>query len=126
MNMENRELLEKVVKERLTEATAFDTDSEEGKRAVDDAVKLMDRQIKLMELEESRQNRISNEEIKVKEAKKDRMVKYIEIAGLVIAVPIIDAIVKRGFAKMLCNFEKDYTFTTTAGRSLSSLFRFKK
>ena len=32
---------------------------------------------------------------------------------------------KSRFARMLCEFEKDYTFTTTAGRSLSSLFKFK-
>ena len=46
-------------------------------------------------------------------------------AGLILG-PFIESACKRGYARMLCEFEKDYTFTTTAGRQLSGLFRFKK
>ena len=46
------------------------------------------------------------------------------ITGVAIT-PVIDYGVKKVFAKMLCEFEKDYTFTTTAGKTLSSIFKFK-
>lgn len=55
---------------------------------------------------------------------KDRIIKCLEIASS-IAVLHISGKFKKDFAKMLCEFEKDYSFTTTAGRSLSSIFKFK-
>ena len=90
-----------------------------------------------IELETEKQNfiRVENakdrtlEEEKIKADKIDkiqnRAVKLIEIGALCVAVPLIDGYFKTNFAKMLCEFEKEYTFTTTAGRSLSSLFKFK-
>ena len=56
--------------------------------------------------------------------KKDRILKAAEI-GAMIAIPLITAGCNKKFAKMLCNFEKDYTFTTTAGRTLGGLFKLK-
>ncbi len=70
------------------------------------------------------------EETKMKleadQAAKERMIKYAEIALAVIVTPMIEAGCKHAFAKMICEFEKDYNFTTMAGRSLNSLFKFKK
>lgn len=70
------------------------------------------------------------EEAKMKlendQAAKDRLIKCGEIALAVIVTPIIEAGCKKAFAKMICDFEKDYNFTTMAGRSLSSIFKFKK
>ena len=55
----------------------------------------------------------------------DSLLKVLEIGVALVAVPMIDNKFKTRFAEMICNFEKDYNFTTTAGRSLSSLFKFK-
>lgn len=70
------------------------------------------------------------EEAKMKlendQAAKDRLIKCGEIALAVIVTPMIEAGCKKAFAKMICDFEKDYNFTTMAGRSLSSIFKFKK
>lgn len=70
------------------------------------------------------------EEVKMKlendQAAKDRLIKCGEIALAVIVTPMIEAGCKKAFAKMICDFEKDYNFTTMAGRSLSSIFKFKK
>lgn len=70
------------------------------------------------------------EEAKMKlendQAAKDRLIKCGEIALAVLVTPMIEAGCKKAFAKMICDFEKDYNFTTMAGRSLSSIFKFKK
>lgn len=70
------------------------------------------------------------EEAKMKlendQAAKDRLIKCGEIALAVIVTPMIEAGCKKAFAKMICDFEKDYNFTTMAGKSLSSIFKFKK
>lgn len=70
------------------------------------------------------------EEAKIKlendQAAKDRLIKCGEIALAVIVTPMIEAGCKKAFAKMICDFEKDYNFTTMAGKSLSTIFKFKK
>ena len=70
------------------------------------------------------------EEAKMKlendQAAKDRLIRCGEIALAVIVTPMIEAGCKKAFAKMICDFEKDYNFTTMAGRSLSAIFKFKK
>ena len=53
-------------------------------------------------------------------------VKVVEIATAMVVAPLIDFRCKETFAHMLCEFEKDYNFTTMAGRSLSGIFKFKK
>lgn len=49
--------------------------------------------------------------------------RVLEIAAAVVVTPIVEHKFRKGFAKMICEFEKDYNFTTTAGRSLSKLFK---
>ena len=65
-------------------------------------------------------------ELEAKKARNEMLIKGIEIAAAVIVTPLIDMRCKTTFAHMLCEFEKDYNFTTMAGRSLSGLFKFKK
>jgi hypothetical protein len=60
------------------------------------------------------------------QAKLNTAIKVAEIAAAVIIAPMIDFRCKEAFAQMLCEFEKDYNFTTMAGRSLSGIFKFKK
>lgn len=137
MNDSNRKLLSEVVNKRLNEALLKGVNSDEGKLAFDEAMKAVDREIELKKLdeakevelkklEEAKKEKLDNDKFKADEAKKDRIVRFIEIGALMIAVPIVDTICKKAYAKVICNFEKDYTFTTTPGRQLSGLFRFKK
>ena len=49
--------------------------------------------------------------------------RVLEIAAAVVVAPIVEHKFRKGFAKMICEFEKDYNFTTTAGRSLSKLVK---
>lgn len=65
-------------------------------------------------------------DLEADEAAKQRMIKYAEIALAVIVTPMIEAGCKHAFAKMICEFEKDYNFTTMAGKTLNSLFKFKR
>ena len=65
-------------------------------------------------------------ELEAKKARNEMLVKGIEIAAAVLVTPLIDMRCKTTFAQMLCEFEKDYNFTTMAGKSLSGLFKFRK
>ena len=65
-------------------------------------------------------------ELEAKKARNEMLIKGIEIAAAVIVTPLIDMRCKTTFAQMLCEFEKDYNFTTMAGKSLSGLFKFRK
>lgn len=105
MNKSNKVLLEELINKRLQESL---DDENENSEAFEEAMEAIDRSMKL------------------ESAKRDRLVKCIEIGALVVAAPLIDAGCKKAFAKMICNFEVDNVFTSTAGKSLSSLFKFKK
>ena len=99
---DNKELLDKVIKDRLMKSMI----AEEGSDvAFNEAMEAIDRQIQL------------------DNNKKDKLIKAVEISAAVILTPLIDAKCRQIFAKMICDFEKDYTFTTTAGKSLSKLFK---
>ena len=65
-------------------------------------------------------------ELEAKKARNEMLIKGVEIAAAVIVAPLIDTRCKTAFAQMLCEFEKDYNFTTMAGKSLSGLFKFRK
>ena len=65
-------------------------------------------------------------ELEAKKARNEMLIKGIEIAAAVLVTPIMDFRCKTAFAHMLCEFEKDYNFTTIAGKSLSGLFKFRK
>ena len=137
MDERNRELLKEVIEDQLEKALASDVGDEESKQAFKEAMDAVSKQIefdkietsheeqnKKLETEEKRSRR--EEEAKKEEARKERIADICKFgAGLVVA-PLVEFTFKKTFAKMLCEFEKDYTFSTTAGRSLSSLFRFKK
>lgn len=91
-----------------------------------------------MELEEARQefemdkmevnhkHDVEKAELDAKQAKINLAIKAVEIAAVAVVAPLIDHKCKTTFAHMLCEFEKDYSFTTMAGKSLSGLFKFKK
>lgn len=132
------ELLDEAIKNRLEKAKQSDVESEDEKHAFKEAMIAIDKKIEYTKLETShneqlmkaeieKEKNLREEEVKVKEAKKDRWVQIgTFVAGLIIA-PIIGQIIDRSNMKTLCNFEKDYTFTTSFGRGLASkVSRFKK
>ena len=113
--MRHKDLLEKVIKDRLTLALSDDVGSESEKENFKEAMEAIDRAIELEKIEQAKEEQVKN-----------RVIKYIEIAAIPAALMTLDFLFKRKYMKDVCNFEKDYTFTTTPGRSISSFFRFKK
>lgn len=111
--METKQLLEAVVKDRLEKAASETLNQEEREAAFKEAMAATDR---LTELEK----------VEMDKSVLPVWVKYVEIIGVPILLGAVDYGFKKGFAKYICNFEKDYTFTTQAGRSLSQFFKFKK
>lgn len=81
---------------------------------------------KLKELNVTKKIEDAKMKLEKDQAAKDRLIKCGEIALAVIVTPMIEAGCKKAFAKMICDFEKDYNFTTMAGKSLSTIFKFKK
>lgn len=69
------------------------------------------------------QKSVNNYNLEQDKLKTQRLLKVLEVTAAVILTPMIDNKFRTKFAKMICNFEKDYNFTTTAGRSLSKLFK---
>ena len=106
MKKENKALLQEVINDRLNKALS--ENGEESKAAFDEAMEAIDRQQTL------------------DKDTKDRIVKVVEIGAAVLLAPLVEAGCKKAFAHMLCEFEKDYNFTTMAGKSLSALFKFRK
>ena len=137
MNNENRELMEKVVKDRLEAVLDSSVEPEEAKRLFDEAMKAVDRQLEsdkldisysehVEKLESEKEKDSRDAEFRKEEAKKERWIRIGEFAAMLVLAPIIETTCKKAFAKLICNFERTDSFYTTAGRSLSSLFRFKK
>ena len=106
MKKDNKKLLEEVINDRLTKSLGENPD--EASAAFEEAMQAIDRQ-----------NELDKD-------KKDRAVKVVEIGMAVVAAPLIEAACKKGFARMICEFEEDHIFTTMAGKSLSALFKFRK
>ena len=106
MKKDNKKLLEEVINDRLKKSLVDNPDI--ASAAFEDAMQAIDRQ-----------NELDKD-------KKDRMVKVVEIGMAVVAAPLIEAACKKGFARMICEFEEDHIFTTMAGKSLSALFKFRK
>ena len=126
MDEKNRGLLTEVIEDRLNSALTFDPGSDESKVAFKEAMEAVDRQIELSKLDASSKEQEEEKLAKEKNAKWDRWIRCGEIALAMIAVPVMEHMFKRRYMKEVCTFEKDYTFTTSAGKGLSSVFRFKK
>lgn len=123
MNKKNNQLLEQVIQGKLE--LALKAEDEMSEAAFREAMEAIDRQIAIDRAEfEALNNRERLEEDKVKE-RRDSIIKCLEIGATIIAAPIITAKINKSFAHMLCEFEKNYNFTTTAGKSLSKIFKLK-
>lgn len=90
------------------------------------AKKEVDREKLRIEAEKLRldnQKSVNNYNLEQDKLRTQRLLKILEVTAAVVLTPMIDNKFRTKFAKMICNFEKDYNFTTTAGRSLSKLFK---
>lgn len=112
--METKELLEKVVNDRLEKAANESMSEEEKHAAFEEAMKATDRFVEVAKVETTNEKKLN------------RVIKYIELVAIPVALMTVDYLFKMRYMKTVCNFEKDYTFTTTPGRSVSQLFKFKK
>ena len=144
MEDKNRKLLESVIEDRLKRAEISQPGNEEDKQVFKEAMEALSKKIELDKIEVSHDEqveklKIENERLKAEcdknlrdEAakKKEAIMGYgVQVGLFLLGITLgelIDYRKKMGFAKEICEFEKDYTFTTHAGKGLSSIFRFKK
>lgn len=125
MESKTVKLLSDVVESRLKTALSSEAGSDRD-TAFGQAMSAMDRLIELSKLEASYDEQAKKQELARKEAKLDKIIKIGEIVAVALVVPGIQYFCNMRYAKTLCNFEKDYTFTTQAGKATSKLFRFGK
>lgn len=111
--MEHKELLEKVMQDRL-ERSLNATSDEEKDNAFEEAMKATDRCIEIEKIETGLQDQ-----------KVNRIVKIVEIAAVPVALAGLNYLFKKDFLKNVMRFEREDTFTGSGGRSISSWFRFK-
>ena len=136
MNTEIENLMEVVIKENLETLQHYDltdVNDEERKLLTKETLELTDRLIQLRKVDnEQSETNLKRELEKQKyetnreENVKDRVIRIIEVAAVPTVLFIADCFFKRYYMRSVCNFEKDYTFTTTPGRAVSGLFKFKK
>lgn len=117
MEDKQKELLDKVIENRAELALDPNLDADERKAAYTEAMGAIDRSIKVSELEASQ-----------KQAKENRLLKWVEVGVVGVAVPLIVLAIKEiskwKFGDKVMRFEKDDSFTTTPGKSsMSSYFR---
>ncbi|MGM9968860.1 MAG: hypothetical protein ACI35S_00520 [Anaeroplasma sp.] len=149
--METKEILEEVVVTNLQYVLSDNYINKEDKqRDFDNAIKAADRLIRLKEIEsadkvnkfnkkielekvelekEKNNSTIQLEKEKIgKNTKSDRInrrIKVVEISVVPIGLFVGKCLFQNYAMKQVCNFEKDYTFTTTPSRNIiSSLFKF--
>lgn len=107
MKRTNEELLNELIEFKLKKELEYEQTNNKSSEDYDKLMSAIDRATKLKDLNNQQK------------------VKLITLLTGVAITPMIDYGVKKVFAKMLCEFEKDYTFTTTAGKTLSGIFKFK-
>ena len=117
-------LLATVAEDRLE--ASLKLEGEERHAAFKEGMEAVSKQIELRKMKQEEERALREEENKKHDVFIDRCIQVGTFAAGLIVAPCIEGAVKKGFAKLLCEFEKDYSFTTSAGRSLSNLFRFKK
>lgn len=135
MEQENRILLYKVIKDRLEKA--LNNDSEEAKQAFKEGMDAVGKQIELEKIDVAHEEQLAkmkmeedknlrDEAANEEKLRKDRYVQIGIFAAGLIATPIIEVVTKSIYADKICRLEQFETFTTSAGRGISSWFRFKK
>lgn len=117
MNKNQKEAFDRVIDDKLQSCLLYTEDRNE-----EDAKLAFKELTKAIEL----QNEMDKIELEKKSEKKNTVLKVVEIVAVPVGLFALDAIFKTYYMKKVCNFEKDYTFTTSAGKGLSSLFQFRR
>lgn len=142
MDVTNRNALEEILYDRLQRLETCEVGSEEAHKLLKEIKEIEAVLNQGLEMKKSEQKAAEDEErrkleleklelekrkleLSTLERKENKILKIVEIA-VPLSIFVLDCAFKTYFMKSVCNFEKDYTFTTTAGRSLSSLFKFKR
>lgn len=99
---------------------------EEDKTAFKHAMEACDRLIQIEKIENEEKAR--NEKLKKEQSdeKFNKTIRIVEVAAVPVALFVADCLFRVYMTRTVCNFEKDYTFTTSAGKGISGLLRFKK
>lgn len=126
MNEQNRGLLDEVIKDRLERTLDSNVNTDEAKVAFKEAMEAVDRQTEMSKLDVSREEQKKKQKHAKLETALNVGVKVLEIGVLLVGVPLMNYCFNMKYAKELCHFEKDYTFSTQAGKATSKLFRFGK
>lgn len=120
-----RDLMANVAIERLEYARNCDPGDEKGDKAFEQGMAAAKEYTELTEANAKHEEELAREENRLREAKRDRWVKGIEIGATVLAVPLIGLACNRNFAKFVGrDIEQFEIFTSTPGRSLSKMFKF--
>ena len=125
MNDENKKLLDEVIKDRLETAKQSTADADGNNVAFRQAMEAIDRRIEIDKINASSKEQSKKQDQSKKEAE---IAMWIQIAGLatsILIVPTLQHCYNMRYAKLMCNFEKDYTFTTSPGKAMSKFFNFK-
>lgn len=110
-----KEQLDKVIEDRLESVLIYEEGSEDAIRAFKEATRAIELRNEMEKIEDAK-----------KSEKKNTVLKVVEIVAVPVGLFALDAVFKTYYMKKVCNFEKDYTFTTSAGKGLSSLFQFRR
>lgn len=122
---ENKELLDKVIKNRLEQALQSDSNAEGSNDAFKQAMEAIDRRNELERIEASHAEQVEKQKTAKKETAINLGIRFLEVAAAILIVPCVNHRFNMRYAKELCTFEKDYTFTTSAGKATSKFFNFK-
>lgn len=121
----NKELLDKVIADRLATALSSDMESKEYSVAFNQAMEAIDRKLEMTKMDVSSDEQAKKQAAAKREAYVNWAIRVAEIGIGVMIMPIVKHCMGRRDMKDLCMFEKDYTFTTSAAKSCSkSRFRF--
>lgn len=131
-----KQLMEEVAAEKLNYVLEHEQGDDDAEEAFDqaitavkvynDMVKIDDaheEELKRQDIEKDKQE--ADKKFKMSESTKEKIMKGIELGAVVIVTPVIGYFSNKNLAKFLCKAEQFETFTSTAGRSLGKMFKFK-
>ena len=124
MERETKELLEEVAVDRLSKSLV--NGDKENDKSFEEAMKVMDKQIELEKIEAEKEARLAEDEFRKKEASNNRKVQIATFAAGLVIAPVVDLVCKKSLTKFIGTIEQMEYFTSSAGKSISSWFRFKK
>ena len=98
--------------EREDKRQSFESERDDKNIKCEMGKKTIDKQIELAKIKSQKDSN-----------RAEKAIKLIEIGATLVVAPLIGLKCNTLFAKTICEFEKDYMFTTTAGKTLSKLFK---